>query len=67
MTFVDQATNEITHVTIAPGVTTGELMEVFLEEGVCFESDVILMGVTYGGVIPTACHVRFCSVLRYSV
>lgn len=46
-------------VRIAPGVTTGELMEQFLKEDVCFESDVILLGVTYGGVIPTGCHVRY--------
>lgn len=45
-------------VTIAPGVTTGELMVEFLNEGKCFNSDVILLGVTYGGVIPTGCHVR---------
>lgn len=45
-------------VTIVPGVTTGELMEVFLENGLCFESDVVLMGVTYGGVMTTGCHVR---------
>ena len=49
----------ITHVTIAPGVTMGELMEVFLDEGVCFESDIVLTGATYGGVIPTGCHVRY--------
>ena len=48
---------EKTEVTIVPGVTTGELMEFFLKNGVCFESDVILMNVTYGGVQTTGCHV----------
>ena len=46
-----------TEVTIAPGVTTGELMDFFLSERVCFYSDVILMNVTYGGVMSTGCHV----------
>ena len=32
-------------------------MEFFLKNGVCFESDVILMSVTYGGVQTTGCHV----------
>lgn len=44
-------------VTISPGVTTGELMQFFLKEGVCFESDVILPTVTYGGVLCGGCHV----------
>ena len=44
-------------VTISPGVTTGELMEFFLKYNVCFESDVILATVTYGGVLSGGCHV----------
>ena len=43
--------------TIAPGVTPGELMESFLSERYCFESDVIIGNVTYGGVLSTGCHV----------
>lgn len=46
-----------TLVTISPGVTTGELMQFFLLQGVCFESDVILPTVTYGGVLSGGCHV----------
>lgn len=48
---------EKTAVTISPGVTTGELMEFFLKHEVCFESDVILPTVTYGGVLSGGCHV----------
>ena len=50
-------------VTISPGVTTGELGFVFLQQGVndgtrcCFLSDVVLGTVTYGGVVSTGCHV----------
>ena len=45
-------------VTISPGVTTGELMTFFLQNNVCFESDVILPNVTYGGILTGGCHVR---------
>lgn len=45
-------------VTIAPGVTTGELSEFFKRTNVCFKTDVILDKVTYGGVIAPGCHVR---------
>ena len=44
--------------TISPGVTTGELMAFFLKYNVCFESDVLLPTVTYGGVLTGGCHVR---------
>ena len=47
------------YITISPGVTTGELMAFFLNNGVCFESDVILSTVTYGGVLSGGCHVSF--------
>ena len=57
--FIDD-NNVITHVTISPGVTTGELTEVFLDESICIESNVILTGVTYGGIMPTGCHVSPC-------
>ena len=45
-------------ITISPGVTTGELMAFFLQHNICFESDVVLPTVTYGGVFTGACHVR---------
>ena len=44
-------------VTISPGVTGGELMKFFLQRDVCFESDVVLPTVTYGGVLSGGCHV----------
>lgn len=44
-------------VTIAPGVTTGQLMQFFLDNEVTFKSDVILPSVTYGGVFSGGCHV----------
>ena len=44
--------------TISSGVTTGELMAFFLKYDVCFESDVVLPTVTYGGVFTGGCHVR---------
>lgn len=43
--------------TIAPGVTTGQLMKFFLDNDVCFKADVILASVTYGGVFSGGCHV----------
>ena len=43
--------------TISPGVTTGELSKMFLQEKVCFMADVTLNSVTYGGVLSTGCHV----------
>ena len=45
-------------ITISPGVTTGELMTFFLQNDVCFESDVLLATVTYGGIFSGGCHVR---------
>ena len=48
---------EKTEVTLSPGVTGGELMEFFLNNDICFESDVILPTVTYGGVLSGGCHV----------
>ena len=42
---------------IVPGVTTGELMKECLAKGACLESDVILLSVTYGGILTTGCHV----------
>lgn len=47
-----------TAVTISPGVTTGELMRFFLDHNICFESDVLLSTVTYGGVLSGGCHVK---------
>ena len=55
---------EKTAVILSPGVTTGELMEFFLENDICFESDVILPTVTYGGVMSGGCHV--CNINFYS-
>ena len=46
-----------TTVTIAPGVTTGQLMQFFLDNDVTFLADVILPSVTYGGVLSGGCHV----------
>ena len=46
-----------TEVTIAPGVTTGELMQFFLDNKVCFKADALLASVTYGGVFSGGCHV----------
>ncbi|XP_028399847.1 uncharacterized protein LOC114523183 [Dendronephthya gigantea] len=43
-------------ITMAPGVTTGELSKFFTENNVCFNTDVILDKVTYGGVIAPGCH-----------
>ncbi len=49
-------------VTISPGVTVGELMSFFLNHEICFESNVILPTVTYGGTFSGGCHVRAFSV-----
>lgn len=46
-----------TAVTIAPGVTTGQLMQFFLDNNVTFMADVILANATYGGVLSGGCHV----------
>lgn len=46
-----------TEVTIVPGVTTGQLMQFFLDNDVTFKSDLILPSVTYGGVFSGGCHV----------
>ena len=56
-------------VTFTPGVTTGELLDVFLEENVCFSSDVIAQNFTYGGVLSTGSHVGFyfCTTYLYSI
>jgi len=43
-------------VTIAPGVSTGELNDFFTKNNLCLMSDVILNNVMYGGVIATGCH-----------
>lgn len=53
----ENADDDIT-VTIAPGVTTGELSDFFTKNNVCLKSNVILDKVMYGGVIATGCHVR---------
>ena len=47
--------------TISPGVTGGELMSFFLKYDICFESDVVLPTVTYGGVLSGGCHVSAIS------
>jgi len=39
------------------GVTTGQLMQFFLANDVCFMADVLLPSVTYGGVLSGGCHV----------
>lgn len=57
------AVNDST-VTISPGVTTGELMKFFLIYQICFESDVILPNVTYGGILSGGCHVSSSNVLH---
>ena len=44
-------------VTVSPGVTNGELMRVFLNNDICFESDIIIPTVTYGGGFSGGCHV----------
>ena len=49
-------------VTISPGVTTGELMTFFLHNNICFESNVLLANVTYGGILTGGCHVRTLTV-----
>ncbi len=54
-------------VTISPGVTTGELMEFFLNNEICFESDTIISTVTYGGVLSGGCHVSYNSLLPNDV
>lgn len=53
-----QEGGELKTITIVSGVTTGELMAFFLKNDVCFESDVLLPTVTYGGVFTGGCHVR---------
>ena len=45
-------------VTISPGVTTGELMNLFMKEKICFKTDVIAQNFTYGGVLANGSHVR---------
>lgn len=52
-----------TEVTIVPGVTTGQLMQFFLDNDVTFLSDVILPSVTYGGVFSGGCHVSRCIIV----
>jgi DNA-binding phage protein len=43
-------------VIISPGVTTGELMKLFMDKKVCFKTDVIAQNFTYGGVLATGSH-----------
>ncbi|CAB4018459.1 FAD linked oxidase domain-containing [Paramuricea clavata] len=50
-----EAANSLT-VTIAPGVTTGELSKFFTDNNVCFKTDAILDKATYGGLIAAGCH-----------
>lgn len=52
-----------TAVTIVPGVTTGQLMQFFLDNDVTFLSDVILPSVTYGGVFSGGCHVSIVQIV----
>ena len=40
-------------------------MKFFLQNDVCFESDVILPTVTYGGVLSGGCHVSRENTLYY--
>ena len=54
------------YVAISPGVTTGELMSFFLQFDVCFESDVIIPTVTYGGVFSGGCHVSHCPFVHHA-
>ena len=44
-------------VTISPGVTTWEMKKFFMEHNICFESDVVSLAFTYGGITVTGCHV----------
>ncbi len=44
-------------ITAASGVNVQELMDFFLEENICFPSNVILRDVTVAGIISTGCHV----------
>ncbi|XP_028399849.1 uncharacterized protein LOC114523184 [Dendronephthya gigantea] len=53
---VELCTQNPLTITMAPGVTTGELSKFFTENNVCFNTDVILDKVTYGGVIAPGCH-----------
>ena len=44
-------------VTISPGVTIKELNMFFLQNDICFESNVVPEEVTYGGVVSGGSHV----------
>ena len=44
-------------VTISPGVIERHLQHFFIENNICFESDVIINSVTYGGVVSSGSHV----------
>ena len=46
-------------ITISPGVIERDLQKFFLENNVCFESDVIINSVTYGGVVSGGSHVSW--------
>ena len=45
-------------ITISPGTTVNELKQFFFNNNICFESNVIIETVTYGGVVSSGCHVR---------
>ena len=51
-------TTDKLEVRISAGVTTGELLKLFLEKNVCFKTNVIAQNFTYGGVLATGSHVR---------
>ena len=44
-------------VKISPGVIERDLQHFFIKNNVCFESDVIINSVTYGGVVSSGSHV----------
>ena len=44
-------------VKMSPGATTGEMLDFSLNNNLCFESNAILLTVTYGGLLTTGCHV----------
>ena len=44
-------------ITAASGATVQELMDFFLKNDICFQSNVILRDVTVAGIVSTGCHV----------
>ena len=44
-------------ITVSSGVAMTEIVDFFLKNNVCFESNAILEGVTIGGIVAPGCHV----------